>query len=148
MHCHCLHMWDLGTDAKWNNVCLRHKWSEGWLCMQSQFLNLHRSINILFFPIWSLIYRPPGWDSFWNQHHQTHTSQNLMAFISTHCNFVPVSVCSNCRKFSSISGGVWLFSLYNKRLISCDWKDAHNDSNCEVRIILGNILTAWNHRMF
>lgn len=111
--------------------------NEAWLCLYQRdtnrkrsdyacnhifLLNLHRSINILFFPIWSLIYRPPGWDSFWNQHHQTHKSQNLIAFISTHCNFVPVSMCSNCSNFSSILGSVRLFSLYDKQLISCDWK--------------------------
>lgn len=117
-------MWDLGTDGKWNMtvfVSKRHKQKEEWLCMQSHFSSKSsQKHKYSFFPIWSLIYRPPGWDSFWNQH--LTNQQNLIAFISTHCNFVPVSMCSNCSNFSPILGSVRLFSLYDKQLISCDWK--------------------------
>lgn len=131
MHClslvfRRLLMWDLGTDANWNmTVCLRHKQREGWFCMQSQLSSKSsqkRKYSFFPPPILSIIYRPPGWDSFWNQHHQTHKSQNLIAFISTRSNFVPVSMCSNCSNFSSILGRVRLFSSYDKQLISCDRK--------------------------
>lgn len=54
--------------------------------------------------------------------HQTRKSQTVIAFISTRCNFVPVSICCNWSNFSSILGTILLFSLFDKLLISCEWK--------------------------
>lgn len=54
--------------------------------------------------------------------HQTRISQTVIAFISTRCNFVPVSICCNWSNFSSILGTILLFSLLDKLLISCEWK--------------------------
>lgn len=54
--------------------------------------------------------------------HQTRKSQTVIAFISARCNFVPVSICCNWSNFSSILGTILLSSLFDKLLISGEWK--------------------------
>lgn len=54
--------------------------------------------------------------------HHTRKSQTVIAFISARCNFVPVSIYCNWSNFSSILGTILLSSLFDKLLISGEWK--------------------------